>query len=121
METIITPLQEEIIQAACSIAVKKNLITCCISAICLCPRNSLRLVLQRGRNWSKLFPARLQRLVIEAMGIPTISLPVFDLERPERFKIALVGGLAKGLFKQGQVVLGMLGRRPASLPRFYLW
>jgi hypothetical protein len=57
-----------------------------------------------------------QRQVIEAMGIPAIPLPTFDMARAERFKIALVSGLSKGLFKQGEVVLGMLGRRPASYP-----
>jgi DNA integrity scanning protein DisA with diadenylate cyclase activity len=38
------------------------------------------------------------------------------MARAERFKIALVGGLAKNTFKNGQVVLGILGRRPASYP-----
>jgi hypothetical protein len=116
METIITPLQEELILAACSMATKKEIDHLLyIGDLPL----SEELVKARSTARKKLVQAvasDVQRAVIEAMGIPTISLPTFDMARAERFKIALVVGIAKSLFKDGEVVLGMLGRRPTSYP-----
>jgi diadenylate cyclase len=57
-----------------------------------------------------------QRGVIEAMGIPVLPLPEFDLGRPEKLKIALVSGIARGLYKEGDVVIGLLARKPAGMP-----
>lgn len=116
METIITPLQEELILAACAMAAKKEIDHLLyIGDLPL----SEELVKARSTARKKLVQAvasEVQRQVIEAMGIPTISLPTFDMARAERFKIALVVGIAKALFKDGDVVLGMLGRRPTSYP-----
>ncbi len=116
METIITPLQEEMVVAACGIAAKKEIDHLLyIGDLPL----SEELVKARSTARKKLVQAvasEIQRQVIEAMGIPTIPLPSFDMARAERFKIALVVGIAKGLFKDGEVVLGMLGRRPTSYP-----
>jgi DNA integrity scanning protein DisA with diadenylate cyclase activity len=57
-----------------------------------------------------------QRSVVEAAGIPVIPLPEYDLGRPEKLKIALVGGIARGIYKEGDVVVGLLSRKPASMP-----
>jgi hypothetical protein len=57
-----------------------------------------------------------QREVIEAAGIPVLPLPDYDLGRPEKLKIALVSGIARGLYKEGDVVVGLLARKPAALP-----
>src|ERR1700760_2507345 len=57
-----------------------------------------------------------QREVIEAAGIPVLPLPEYDLDRPERLKIALVSGIARGLYKEGDVVIALLARKPAALP-----
>jgi len=57
-----------------------------------------------------------QRSVIEQQGIPVLPLPEYDLGRPEKLKIALVSGIARGIYKEGDVVLGLLARKPASLP-----
>ena len=57
-----------------------------------------------------------QREVIEAAGIPVLPLPEYDLDRPERLKIALVSGIARGLYKEGDVVVALLARKPAALP-----
>ncbi|HET6151045.1 MAG TPA: diadenylate cyclase [Polyangia bacterium] len=57
-----------------------------------------------------------QRQVVEAAGIPVIPLPEFDLGRPEKLKIALVSGIARGIYKEGDVVVGLLSRKPASMP-----
>ena len=57
-----------------------------------------------------------QRSVIEQEGIPVLPLPEYDLGRPEKLKIALVSGIARGIYKEGDVVLGLLARKPAALP-----
>jgi diadenylate cyclase len=57
-----------------------------------------------------------QRSVIEQKGIRVLPLPEYDLGRPEKLKIALVSGIARGIYKEGDVVLGLLARKPASLP-----
>lgn len=60
--------------------------------------------------------SEVQRHVIEAMGIKTLSMPIYDIARAERFKIAIVGGIAKGMFRDKEVVLGLVGRGPACYP-----
>ncbi|HEY2730235.1 MAG TPA: diadenylate cyclase [Polyangia bacterium] len=57
-----------------------------------------------------------QRSVIEQSGIPVLPLPEYDLGRPEKLKIALVSGIARGIYKEGDVVLGLLARKPAAFP-----
>jgi diadenylate cyclase len=57
-----------------------------------------------------------QRQIVEAAGITVIPLPEFDLGRPEKLKIALVSGIARGIYKEGDVVVGLLSRKPASMP-----
>jgi diadenylate cyclase len=57
-----------------------------------------------------------QRSVLEQSGIPVLPLPQYDLGRPEKLKIALVSGIARGIYKEGDVVLGLLARKPAALP-----
>ena len=54
--------------------------------------------------------------MIEAAGIPVLPLPDYDLGRPEKLKIALVSGIARGLYKEGDVVVGLLARKPAAMP-----
>ena len=57
-----------------------------------------------------------QRSVIEQEGIPVLPLPEYDLGRPEKLKIALVSGIARGIYKEGDVVVGLLARKPAAYP-----
>src|SRR5581483_9040724 len=57
-----------------------------------------------------------QRQVVEAAGITVLPLPEYDLDRPERLKIALVAGISRGLYKEGEVVVALLSRKPASMP-----
>lgn len=116
METIITPLQEELIIAACSMAAKKEIDHLLYIGDLPLPEDLVKARSIARKKLVQAVTSEAQRLVIEAMGIPAISLPIFEMARPERFKIALVGGMAKGLFKFGEVVLGMLGRKPATYP-----
>ncbi len=57
-----------------------------------------------------------QRSIIAAAGIPVIALPQYDLGRPERLKLALVSGIARGIYKEGDVIVTLLAVRPASMP-----
>src|SRR5687767_153221 len=57
-----------------------------------------------------------QQSIISASGVPVIALPQYDLGRTEKLKMALVSGIAKGLFKEGDVIVALLSLRPASLP-----
>jgi diadenylate cyclase len=57
-----------------------------------------------------------QRSVLEQSGIPVLPLPQYDLGRPEKLKIALVSGIARGIYKEGDVVLGLLARKPTAMP-----
>jgi diadenylate cyclase len=57
-----------------------------------------------------------QRAIISASGVPVISLPQYDLGRTEKLKMALVSGIAKGLYHEGDVIVALLTLRPASLP-----
>jgi DNA integrity scanning protein DisA with diadenylate cyclase activity len=57
-----------------------------------------------------------QRALIEAEGIPVLPLPEYDLGRAEKLKIALVSGIARGIYKEGEVVIGLLTRKPAAMP-----
>jgi diadenylate cyclase len=57
-----------------------------------------------------------QRSIVAAAGIPVIALPQYDLGRPERLKLALVSGIARGIYKEGDVIVTLLAVRPASMP-----
>jgi DNA integrity scanning protein DisA with diadenylate cyclase activity len=57
-----------------------------------------------------------QRAVIEARGIPVLPVPEFNLGRTEKLKLAIVAGIARGIYKEGDVVVGLLARTPASMP-----
>lgn len=57
-----------------------------------------------------------QRAVIEAEGVPVLPLPEFDLGRAEKMKLAIVAGIGRGIYREGDVVLGLLTRTPASMP-----
>jgi diadenylate cyclase len=57
-----------------------------------------------------------QRAIISASGVPVIPLPQYDLGRTEKLKMALVSGIAKGLYHEGDVIVALLALRPASQP-----
>jgi DNA integrity scanning protein DisA with diadenylate cyclase activity len=57
-----------------------------------------------------------QRQLVSESGIPVVALPQYDLDRPEKLKLAVVSGISRGLFRQGDVVVALLARRPANLP-----
>jgi hypothetical protein len=116
METKLTTVQAELIRAACSIVAKKEFDHLLYIGDLPLSEDMVKVKSTARRKMVQAVASDAQLQVIEAMGIPTISLPIYDMTRAERFKIALVGGIAKGLFKHGDVVLGLLGRRSTSFP-----
>ena len=116
METMLTPVQAELIRAACTIAAKKEFDHLLYLGDLPLPEDLVKAKSTARKKLVQAVASEAQRQVIEAMGVPTISLPVYEMTRAEKFKIALVNGIAKGLFSHGDVVLGLLGRRPTSYP-----
>jgi len=63
-----------------------------------------------------------QRAVVEATGVPVIPLPQYDLGRPEKLKLALVSGIARGLYSEGDVVVALLfGASGGASPTRFCW
>jgi diadenylate cyclase len=111
-----TATQHEIIRAAVALATKSNVDHLLYVGDLPLPEESFR---GKPRARKKLVQAVVglsQREVIEAAGIPVLPLPDYDLGRPEKLKIALVSGIARGLYKEGDVVVGLLARKPAAMP-----
>jgi DNA integrity scanning protein DisA with diadenylate cyclase activity len=111
-----TATQHEIIRAAVALATKSSVDHLLYVGDLPLPEEAFR---GKPRARKKLVQAVVgisQREVIEAAGIPVLPLPDYDLGRPEKLKIALVSGIARGLYKEGDVVVGLLSRKPAAMP-----
>jgi len=111
-----TATQHEIIRAAVALATKSSVDHLLYVGDLPLPEETFR---GKPRARKKLVQAVVgisQREVIEAAGIPVLPLPDYDLGRPEKLKIALVSGIARGLYKEGDVVVGLLSRKPAAMP-----
>jgi len=111
-----TATQHEIIRAAVALASKTTVHHLLYVGDLPLPEETFR---GKPRARKKLVQAVVgvsQREVIEATGVPVLPLPDYDLGRPEKLKIALVSGIARGLYKEGDVVVGLLARKPAALP-----
>ena len=111
-----TATQHEIIRAAVALATKSGVDHLLYVGDLPLPEETFR---GKPRARKKLVQAVVgisQRELIEASGIPVLPLPDYDLGRPEKLKIALVSGIARGLYKEGDVVVGLLARKPAAMP-----
>ena len=113
---MITSVQSELIRAACSMAAKRGFSHLLYIGDLPLPEDAIKPKSPARRKLVQAVTSEAQRRVCEAMGITTISLPIYDMTRLEKFKVALVGGIAKGLFTEGDVVVGMLSRRSTSYP-----
>jgi len=111
-----TATQTEIIRAAVALASKASVDHLLYVGDLPLPEEVFR---GHGRARKKLAQAVVgpsQRELIEAKGVPVLPLPEYDLGRPEKLKIALVSGIARGLYKEGDVVVSLLARKPAAMP-----
>jgi len=57
-----------------------------------------------------------QRAVVESARVAVLPIPDFDLGRAEKMKLAIVAGIARGIYREGEVVVGLLSRTPVSPP-----
>ncbi len=114
--SIITPVQAELLRAAAAMAAKKEFHHLLYIGDLPLPDDIIKAKSVARKKLVQAVTSEVQRQVIEALGVATIALPTYDIARPERFKIAVVGAIAKGLFADGEVVLGLIGRGATSYP-----
>jgi DNA integrity scanning protein DisA with diadenylate cyclase activity len=108
--------QLDVIKAAVSLASKPNVDHLLYVGDLPLPEEVFRGKPRARKKLAQAVVGPSQRSVIEQEGIPVLPLPEYDLGRPEKLKIALVSGIARGIYKEGDVVLGLLARKPAALP-----
>lgn len=111
-----TATQTDIIRAAISLASKPSVDHLLYVGDIPLPDEAFRGQKRARKKLVQAVVGASQREVIEATGVPVLPLPEYDLGRPEKLKIALVSGIARGLYKEGDVVVGLLSRKPAALP-----
>jgi DNA integrity scanning protein DisA with diadenylate cyclase activity len=111
-----TGAQTDIIRAAIELGTKTHVDHLLYVGDLLLPDDAFR---GRPKARKKLVQAVVspsQRPVVEAAGVPVLPLPDYDLGRPEKLKLALVSGIARDIYKEGDVVVALLSRRPTAMP-----
>jgi DNA integrity scanning protein DisA with diadenylate cyclase activity len=111
-----TATQTEIIRAAVALTNKPGIDHLLYVGDLLLPEEMFRGKPKARKKLVQAVVSPSQRAVVEAAGIPVLPLPEYDLGRTEKLKIALVSGIARGIYKEGDVVIGLLARKPATLP-----
>ena len=111
-----TAIETDIIKAAIALIRKPNVDHLLYVGDRLLPDELFRGKPGARKKLAQAVVSPAQRQVVEAAGITVLPLPEYDLGRPERLKIALVSGIARGIYKEGDVVVGLLSRKPASMP-----
>jgi diadenylate cyclase len=111
-----TALQADVIRSALALAARPSVDHLLYVGDLPLPEELFRGKPQARKRLVQAIVSESQRDVIEASGIPVLPLPDYDLGRPEKLKIALVSGIARGLYKEGDVVVGLLAGKPASYP-----
>jgi diadenylate cyclase len=108
--------QLEIIRAALSLAGKRTIDHLLYIGDLSLPDEAFRGKPKARKKLVQAVVSEAQRLVVESAGIPVIALPQYDLARSEKLKLAIVTGISRGFYREGDVVVGLLARRPNSLP-----
>jgi DNA integrity scanning protein DisA with diadenylate cyclase activity len=111
-----TGTQTEIIRAAIALVTKAGVDHLLYVGDLLLPEEMFRGKPKAKKRLVQAVVSPSQRSVVEAAGVPVLPLPEYDLGRPEKLKIALVSGIARGIYKEGDVVVSLLSGKPASLP-----
>ena len=94
---MITPVQEELLRAAVSMLAKKEFHHLLYIGDLPLPEELVKAKSMARKKLVQAVTSDAQRQLVEAMGIQALSLPTYDIARPERFKMALVGGIAKAV------------------------
>ena len=108
--------QLEIIKAALSLASKRSIDHLLYIGDLPLPEEAFRGKPKARKKMVQAIVSEAQRAVVLASGVPVIALPQYDLDRAEKLKLAIVSGIARGMYSEGDVVVALLARRPASLP-----
>ena len=108
--------QLEMIRAALSLASKRSIDHLLYIGDLPLPDEAFRGKPRARKKLVQAVVSEAQRTVVEAQGVPVIALPQYDLDRSEKLKLAIVSGISRGLYSEGDVVVALLARRPASLP-----
>jgi diadenylate cyclase len=108
--------QVEIIKAALTLAGKRTIDHLLYIGDLPLPDEAFRGKPKARKKLVQAVVSEAQRLVVEASGVPVIPLPQYDLHRSEKLKLAIVAGVSRGIYHEGDVVVGLLSRRPTSLP-----
>lgn len=113
---IIGPVQIEMIRAAAAMMAKNEFDHLLYIGDLPLPEELVKAKSTARRKLVQAVTSDAQRQLIEAIGVRALSLPTYDIARRERFKMALVTGIAKGVFREQDVVLGIIGRSPTTYP-----
>ncbi len=111
-----TTNQLEIIKAALSLASKRTFDHLLYIGDLPLPDDAFRGKPKARKKLIQAVVSDAQRAVVEAAGVPCIALPQYDLGRAEKLKLAIVSGIARGFYREGDVVVALLSRRPAVMP-----
>ncbi|HVR62603.1 MAG TPA: hypothetical protein VMU50_11920, partial [Polyangia bacterium] len=111
-----TSTQTDIIRAAIALGTKRHFNHLLYVGDLLLPDDAFRGHPKARKKLVQAVVSPSQRPVVEAAGIPVLPLPEYDLGRPEKLKLALVSGIARGIYKEGDVVVSLLSRSPTTLP-----
>jgi DNA integrity scanning protein DisA with diadenylate cyclase activity len=111
-----TGTQTDIIRAAVALVTKPNVDHLLYVGDLLLPEEVFRGKRKARKRLVQAVVSPSQRAVVEAAGVPVLPLPEYDLGRPEKLKIALVSGIARGIYKEGDVVVSLLSGKPTSMP-----
>lgn len=108
--------QLELIKSALALASKRTFDHLLYIGDLPLPEESFRGKPKARKKLVQAVVSEAQRAVVAASGVPVIPLPQYDLGRTEKLKLALVAGIARGIYREGDVVLALLSHRAASRP-----
>jgi len=110
------PVQMELIKSALVLASKRSFDHLLYIGDLPLPEEAFRGKPKAKKKLVQAVVSEAQQSIISAAGVPVIPLPQYDLGRTEKLKMALVSGIAKGLYKEGDVIVALLALRPSNLP-----
>jgi DNA integrity scanning protein DisA with diadenylate cyclase activity len=106
----------ELIKVAVSLAQKRTFDHLLYVGDLLLPEDAFRGKPRARKKLVQAVVSEAQRSVVEAAGVTVIPLPQYDLGRAEKLKLALVSGIARGIYSEGDVVVALLSARPVGKP-----
>ncbi len=106
----------ELIKSAVALASKRNFDHLLYVGDLLLPEDAFRGKSGARKKLVQAVVSEAQRAVVEASGVRVIPLPQYDLGRAEKLKLAIVSGIARGIYSEGDVVVTLLSARPVGKP-----